>query len=260
MSIQIGITERGDGGLDLSWEQKLNTVDGAIIITKCLVNKSLHDALLRHKDKLILHAGITGNGGTVYEPHVKPYSESLDALQELIDRGFPTNHIVLRCDPIIPNTDGLSNMEHMLKDFLSRNMGINRVRISILDNYPHVRERFANAGVNVLYNGYFQPLPSQFLDIATRLTTIFAGHDDIELECCAEPKLQEAANKFGLKPIKASGCCGTTDVAILGLQMPSTDNINPQNRKGCLCLNCKKELLTNPKPCPHKCIYCYWKG
>lgn len=33
---KIGITEAGDAGLDLSWANKLDTVDGAIVITKCI--------------------------------------------------------------------------------------------------------------------------------------------------------------------------------------------------------------------------------
>ena len=35
--------------------------------------------------------------------------------------------------------------------------------------------------------------------------------------------------------------------------------INRQNRNGCLCLACKKEMLTQKHPCAHKCLYCYWK-
>ena len=36
MTLKIGITERGDGGLDQSWRKSLadHVVDGAIIITK----------------------------------------------------------------------------------------------------------------------------------------------------------------------------------------------------------------------------------
>lgn len=33
---KIGITEAGDAGLDLSWVNKLDTVDGAVVITKCI--------------------------------------------------------------------------------------------------------------------------------------------------------------------------------------------------------------------------------
>ena len=257
---KIGITERGDAGIDLSWENKLDTVDGAIILTKCLTGPKFQEVMLRHKEKLILHAGISGNGGTIYEPNVLPYGKSLDALQNLIDKGFPTSHIVLRCDPIIPNCDGLTNMKNMFEEFLNRNMNITRIRISVLDNYPHVRERFAEHGIDVLYNGYFQATANQFANIARIISDIFANHDEINIECCAEPKLQEASCNLNLKPIEWCGCCGFKDAEILGITLPTVCRVNPQNRKGCLCIDVKTELLTNPKPCPHKCIYCYWKG
>ena len=68
---RIGITERGDAGLDLSWASKLDTVDGAIVITKFL-SPACYDALLANKEKLILHATLTGYGHSVLEPAVPP--------------------------------------------------------------------------------------------------------------------------------------------------------------------------------------------
>ena len=43
---KIGITERGDAGLDVSWVGKLDAVDGAVVITKCL-SPACYDALWR---------------------------------------------------------------------------------------------------------------------------------------------------------------------------------------------------------------------
>lgn len=51
---KIGVTEAGDAGVDLSWEEKLDDVDAAVLITKC-VSPDFFDATLRHKDKLIIH-------------------------------------------------------------------------------------------------------------------------------------------------------------------------------------------------------------
>ena len=58
---KIGATDGGDAGLDLSWVDKLNTVDGAIVITKNLT-QGFRDAVLSNKDKLIIHATTTGYG------------------------------------------------------------------------------------------------------------------------------------------------------------------------------------------------------
>lgn len=33
---KIGITEAGDAGVDLSWGEKLNRIDAAVLITKCV--------------------------------------------------------------------------------------------------------------------------------------------------------------------------------------------------------------------------------
>jgi hypothetical protein len=51
---KIGITEAGDAGLDLSWANKLDTVDGAIVITKC-ITPDFYEVALANKDKLIIH-------------------------------------------------------------------------------------------------------------------------------------------------------------------------------------------------------------
>ena len=256
---KIGITERGDAGIDLSWADKLDTVDGAIVITKRITDANFQQKLLENQDKLILHADITGNGNTVFEPNVPDYKVSFAALHDIIAQGFPKERIVLRCDPIIPNTIGLYNVKNMFTDFLKENFGITRVRISVLDNYRHTKKRFYEHGIPVLYDGDFQAPTVIFEYIATMLDSLFKDHPEIHIECCAEPQLQLASTKLKTKPIEWTGCCGFTDATLLGITLPNNIGVNPQNRKGCLCLSVKKELLTNPKPCPHKCLYCYWK-
>ena len=41
---RIGITEAGDAGLDLSWVDKLNDVDGAVVITKQITDSFINAA------------------------------------------------------------------------------------------------------------------------------------------------------------------------------------------------------------------------
>lgn len=76
---KIGITEAGDAGLDLSWEPHLERVDGAILVTKN-ITPSLYDAALRNKDKVILHATMTGYGSSVLEPEVPALRKELARL------------------------------------------------------------------------------------------------------------------------------------------------------------------------------------
>ena len=98
---KIGITEAGDAGIDLSWTDKLDSVDGAILITKH-ITPDFEKEVIKHKDKIILHATITGFGGTVIEPNVPAPRPEFLALMNLIENGFPIEKVVVRVDPIIP--------------------------------------------------------------------------------------------------------------------------------------------------------------
>ena len=260
--MRIGITERGDAGIDFGWVQKLSTVDGAIIITKNVAFTKFQDAILNPEvqKKIILHATVTGNGGTIYEPNTPPCEQSIEAIRNLIDNGFDQNRIVLRVDPIIPTNDSLKNTYVMLNAALDRIPEIKRIRVSILDNYPHVKQRWVDAGLQPLYNGNFYPSQADTDRIVKMLDyTIGKSESDIAVEACAENRLSVAAKQLQALPIQNVGCVSYKDLKILGLEMPDDIGINNQHRSGCLCLNCKTELLTSRSRCPNKCLYCYWK-
>lgn len=55
----IGVTERGDAALELSWARKIDSVDGIILITKC-INNSFIEKAIEFKDKLIIYVTCTG--------------------------------------------------------------------------------------------------------------------------------------------------------------------------------------------------------
>ena len=67
--MKIGITEQGDACLDLSWTNKINLMDGAIIISKTF-SPTFNENLLKYKDSIIYHATITGLGSSIIEPNV----------------------------------------------------------------------------------------------------------------------------------------------------------------------------------------------
>lgn len=137
---KIGITEAGDAGLDFSWADKLYDIN--IIITKHLTpkNTKLMSLLLENYDKIILHCTCTGYGGTIVEPNVPKPTEVYAGIKELISKGFPVSQIVLRTDPIIPTDKGIKCVTDVWKLF--SDLGIKRCRFSIIDMYPHVKERF----------------------------------------------------------------------------------------------------------------------
>lgn len=112
---KIGITEAGDAGLDLSWTSKMNQIDGAILITKC-VSPDFYDAALKYKDKVIIHTTFTGFGHSVLEPFVPAPYDEFDAITTLVGGGFPKSKIVVRINPIIPTKKGHETAKKCLPD------------------------------------------------------------------------------------------------------------------------------------------------
>lgn len=255
--MKIGITERGDAGIDLSWAEKLQNgnYDGAVLITKNITQQFIEKVMRQYHagQKLVVHATCTGWGGTVIEPNVPPFRDQLDHLKDLCDKGFPLSNCVLRIDPILPSPNGI----RIISDIFSyaEDLGLIpaiRIRISIYDEYKHVKERLHQAGLSPLYPGdAFYASTEQFKNVASML----AGFP-YTFYTCAEPKLLRYTKCGQVIP---RGCISEDDLEIMGIKIPANLSVNKQNRNGCLCLSCKTELLDNRKQCPHKCIYCYWK-
>lgn len=246
--IKIGVTERGDAALDLSWAAKLSSVDGAIIITKnCAYpefQKTLQEAYKSYPN-LILHCTCTGWGSTWMEPNVPNYKMTLQALKNL---DFPKDNCVLRIDPIIPNIEGLLKVSQVLAYANEIGLLPMRVRVSIIDQYPHVKARLAAMGKEPFFPSFYLSLPA-VMQVKTMLQSLSKTYD-ILFESCAEPLLD------GLG-IENTGCVSKRDLKIFGLR-PDTNEINIQRRRGCQCLANKCELLTSKTRCPHQCVYCYW--
>lgn len=246
--MKIGVTERGDGGLDLSWVGKLDKVDGAIIITKNLTNKCIN-AIIENQDKLIVHCTCTGFGGTVLEPNVPEYKKQIEQLKKLIEKGFPISKVVLRIDPIIPTEKGLITAQTVLDYAMKEIEGISRVRISIIDMYPHVRKRFTDKKLPLPYGSNFAPFADMVMSVNNWVRENREKYDKVEFEACAEGKLHFCIQR---------GCVSQYDALLLGLNVDA-EEVKSISRVGCLCLSCKTELLNIKHPCEHNCLYCYWK-
>ena len=188
---KIGITERGDAGIDLSWVEKLDQVDGAVVITK-IITDGFRDAVLKNKDKLILHLTVTGYGGTVLEKNVPTMEESFALAKELVDKGFPKEKIVIRVDPTIPTKKGVALARKVITTFLAT--GFHRFRVSVIDMYPHVIERFQKAGLPSPYPGSRMSPTDDQMDLVDEMFFELAdsfepGVGSMRIECCAEPHL-----------------------------------------------------------------------
>ena len=240
----IGVTEGGDPSLNLSWIPKIIDVDGVVVITKNIA--PLQPILLKHSDKIILHATITGWGGSQLEPNTPHWLDSFRNLKELIQAGFPLPHVVVRINPIIPTGKGLMRADIVMRTIAAYHFP--RIRISVLDVYPHVRERLRKIGSSLPFNG-FQADSSIFEEISELCRKCRKDFPYTEIETCAET---------GLKGVRHCGCISEYDLNILNIPYDSVDSIGPQ-RTGCMCYSGKRELLNWKTQCPYGCLYCYWK-
>lgn len=239
--MKIGITEAGDAGLDFSWVDKLFNIN--IIITKHLTtqNKQLINALLENSHKIILHCTCTGYGGTKMERNVPSPFEVYDGVKNLISKGFPVSNIVLRTDPIIPTLKGIRRVEKIWDLF--SDTGIKRCRYSVIDMYPHTKSRIKEEYGAVPFETF--KAPQRMLDHVKCAVERGYKSQPYVFESCAEDLPQQV------------GCISKKDFDILGLSYDNTEG--GFQRKGCLCLSGKTELLNSKKRCPSGCLYCYWK-
>ena len=272
----FGITEAGDASKDYSWTEKVNNTDMSVIITKHIADEFI-EKVIPFKNKVIIHATCTGYGGTVLEPNVPDYKVQLDAVKKLIRSGFPTSQIVVRIDPVIPTAKGLKNIEKIVSYIYK---DVKRFRMSVIDNYQHIQQRFSENNLPVLFGGKFSASDKEFAMVDEVLSNITKTYG-VTFECCAEPKLKNA---------EQTGCISQKDLSLFGLTADTQENKG--NRYGCLCLKGKKELLKhNPYwfcnkfhipdnigvtcgmknkckecnshtffGCSNKCLYCYWKS
>lgn len=227
--MQIGITERGDAALNLDWRFWVETLSNpAILITKDPLKLSTY---LSKDMNIIVHCTITGLPREL-EPNV-PNTENQISGLEKIQSIIGYERVVLRVDPIIVEGYGCAmNIIKLVK--------VNRLRISFLDYYSHVKERFIKNGFN-LQQDFHAPLQDR-LNILNEIKKIYPN-----VEVCGEPN------------IACTGCISMTDLKLFGVE-EMIDDGNKQ-RASCSCLANKKELLTGitRQPCEHGCLYCYWK-
>lgn len=252
---KIGSTDGGDAGIDLSWESKIDMVDGAVLITKQITPEFIK-AVLRYKEKLIVHATITGFGGSILEPNVPHWDTQIKALYNLVNSGFPKQRIVIRVDPIIPTSKGCLTAEETIEHGMA--YGFSRYRVSMIDMYPHVRDRFIEAGLPIPYDGKFSPGRKEIEAVNNMLGTVKSfwrngggSLDELRIEACAEPGLTEA---------KQCGCISSYDIELIGLEADTPADGVGYQRKHCMCYAGKVELLTTKRQCPHKCLYCFWRS
>lgn len=188
-------------------------------------------------------------GGSKIEPLVPKKEWSYQQVKKLIDKGFPVKQIVLRVDPIVPTEKGIETAIDVINLFMD--LGIKRVRISFLDMYKHVKERFNNEKVKLPYNTFHATDVSRLN--ALQMIINVTVRNNIDLEICGEPNI-------GDMYLKTTPCLSQKDVDILGLTDKITLIGNKEARTHCGCSENKTELIKDkPHQCNNKCLYCFWR-
>ena len=220
-----------------------------LLITKNI--EGCRDILLECRylnQELLVHITVTGYGHTILEPNVKPWEEVVENTKILIHENLLNpEKLVLRVDPLIPRPTRLENtiLPALIQEFSK--LGIRRLRTSVIDYYPHVRERFGNAGL--AFNPTFSVPYNIKLEALQRVSRI-AESLNMQVEICAEGISSDLIGNN----VSIQGCASQKDWIV------SLDPvINPQ-RKLCTCDLAKEDLLKGlEKGCPHRCLYCYWR-
>jgi DNA repair photolyase len=230
---KIGITERGDAALDTSWLSWVNEGKPAILITKDPGKLSQY---LKTYMNIIVHCTITGYGGGILEPNVPTPGSALRATEKLCEN-IGMERVVLRIDPIIPTPKGQSIANKIMDEYLGFGHpdASHRVRISFIDQYSHVKERFTTAGLKLPWDSFHAPLETR---------KVAWGKMDRIPEVCGEPGFQ------------CTGCISVDDCCTL--EVDGLPNFSAQ-RRACTCLANKHELLSTRGQCAHGCLYCYWR-
>lgn len=248
---RVGITEASEVAFNLECFD--NLYEANIIISKRLTDE-LINKLVENKDKIIFHCCVTGFAGSKIEPFTPLITTTLSHTKELIEKGFPTSHIVLRIDPIIPTVKGIGTAITVLSTF--SNLGITRVRLSFLDMYKHVQSRFKNEGLDIpdIYKNEdgtvnFHVSLEERKEKLKQIEDFAKGIGFTSVEVCGEPGIESVS------------CLSQRDIDILGLTDKITLIGNKGQRGSCGCPANKTELLKVGKPhrCENSCLYCFWK-
>jgi len=232
----IGITELGDPVFDIEWMSWVSLCKPAILITK---NPEILHLMLQRMiiTNVIVHCTITGYGGTKLEPGVPVVRDAVVGMGD-IAKLIGWDRIVLRVDPIIPYDIGI--LPFNVKSEIITRYGQEvwdklRKRISFLDAYNHVKDRFKAAGI---------PLPP------------YEFHAPIERRMAIWEKLGKP-EVCGEPDMPCNGCLSQVDMDILGVKVDGSSK--SKQRTACMCLDEKRQLIGYGSECGHGCLYCYRK-
>ena len=220
---------------------------GLLLITKNIKDSTpIWQYAVAHSIPTIVHVTITGLGGSKLEPNVPQWTEEMHHFGKFIkmcnDEPFSLENIVLRIDPLVPRYTDFDILDKIIP--LASAMGVKRIRTSIVDYYPFVRDKFASAGLKMDGNG-FQPSMETKVSMLQELIKI-SNKYEMSVESCAE--------NITIEGLSLIGCANLAEWRMLGLNLPC----GSPKREGCFCNVRKIDVLPREGYCGHGCVYCYW--
>jgi hypothetical protein len=239
---EVGITEGSDPSIEtINWQKWVFEFKRpAILISKDPMQ--MFNQLRQHEDaNVINHCTITGLAKTDLEPNSPTVPLAIQGFFNLA-KLFGPERVVLRIDPIFPYGDFLARAIAIHKKVTrewSKQYPENkiRVRISFMDMYPHVIDRFAKLKIDIPWGiDFHAPLARR------SLVWRHLGQPEV----CGEPG------------ISVVGCVSNYDLDILGVKKRTTAVTG--QRRACACLAVKRELQPRRGHCALKCAYCYWRA
>jgi DNA repair photolyase len=229
----FGISNSGEPGFSYEWINRLEFINVIISRTVSTTNKYFLDRLIENKDNMILHICVSGWGGTSFEPKIPKVDKVLEGVEYLKKNGFNTEFMVLRIDPIFPNSKGLNKVTEILELF--KRTGIVRVRYGILRQTNTVRQRFIERFGKCPFSW---EIPNE--EIVEMVDEKIKSFGYYTYESC----------RTGLPD--SLGCVSEKDLRLFGMTgAPYTY----EKKNHCKCLSGTVELMDGK--CPGGCVYCY---
>ena len=260
LDILEGKSSVNEWGIVNGKRQIVGQVSGKDFAGLYLVTK--HDGLpmkriLETKIPKLIHFSITSLGGTKYEPGVMKANDLLDRIGEYIKQGLDPKSITIRIDPIVPGVTTKEGIENIVKR--ASEMGIRRIRFSIMDAYPNTQLVMEKLGYDFSqyytrkadgkYNFFAN---TSYIEDMCNFMLSLKGKYDVTLGTCAE-----AIAKNG---ISKEGCLSVSSVnEMLGTSIEDKGTANNEQRKLCSCYGGKIDALQYNSNCASHCVYCYAK-
>lgn len=204
----------------------------------------VRQALARY-DQLFCHLTVTGLGGTPLEPSIRPWTEVIAQVPELIALAGDARRVSVRYDPIVHwYEDGAVRSNLPLADAILRRVcevGVTAVRISFATLYGKVRRRKGWR--------WYDPAPEERLKIARELVALASGLG-LRLYACSQSDLTLA----GAMPSRCID--GELLTALHPLHLSAATSKDPGQRAECGC-TLSVDIGSYLMRCPNGCRYCY---